>query len=226
LTIETLSDDIIVGVFDSYRRELEDGDGTWPWHVLVHTCQRWRRIIFACPIQLNLQLECKSRTDAKAALDLWPTLPIVIKATFDKDGDEDDIIGALEYRDHVAGITFWDITTSRLQKCLALMQETFPMLTYLSFYTGYNKESAFLITDAFLGESAPRLQTLNLGGIQFPTLQKFLSSASDLVDLTLGEFLTTGSGHISPEAMALSLSVLIRLRSLAIDFRWRSSYLT
>jgi hypothetical protein len=225
-TIEPLSDDIILCVFDSYRQELEDSDGTWPWHVLTHICQRWRRIIFACPVHLNLQLECKSRTDAKAALDLWPTLPIIIKATFNRNRDEDDIIGALEYRDRIAGITLWNITTHHLQKCLPLMQETFPILTYLFLYASHNKESAFLITDAFLGESAPRLQKLDFSGIRFPALPNFLSSASNLVDLTLGQLQTTGSGHMSPEAMALSLSVLTRLRSLNINFRWRSSYLT
>jgi hypothetical protein len=133
-------------------------------------------------------------------------------------------MGALEYRDRVAGITLWDITNSRLQKCLPLMQETFPILTYLLLCASHDKESVFLITDAFLGESAPRLQTLDLSGIALPN---FLSSASDLVDLTLGRLPTTGSGHMSPEAMALSLSVLTRLRSLKINFRWRSSsYLT
>jgi hypothetical protein len=65
-----------------------------------------------------------------------------------------------------------------------------------------------------------------LNGIRFPALPTFLSSASDLVDLTFDGFPTTGSGHISPEAMALSLSVLIRLRSLTICFKYLSSYLT
>jgi hypothetical protein len=99
--------------------------------VLAHICQRWRRIIFAFPVHLNLRLECNSRIVAKAALDLWPTLPIVIKNVFFHRDRDDDIIGAPEYRDHIGGIKIWDITTSILQKYLASMQETFPILTYL-----------------------------------------------------------------------------------------------
>ena len=173
-----------------------------------------------------MRLVCKSRTEAKAALDLWPTLPIVIEATFDWDGDEGDIIGALEYRDSVAGITLRGLTASRLEKCVALMQETFPILAYLSLYMADNKGSAFPISGVFLGGSAPRLQKLCLFGIRFSTLPNFLSSASDLVDLTLGDISTTSSGHISLEAMALSPSVSIRLRSLKLDFKGSSSYMT
>jgi hypothetical protein len=217
LTIEALSDDILLHVFDTYRQKTQQDGGTWPWHVLAHICQRWRRFIFAYPVHLNLRLKCKSRTDAEAALDIWPTLPIVIKVSFGEDGDEGDIVGALDCRDRVAGIQLWGITTSRLKKCVALMRETFPILTYLSLHTDHDKEC--LITDPFLGRSAPRLQELCLNGIRFPTLPNFLSSASDLVNLNL-------DAHMPPEAMASCLSVMTRLRSLTIYFKWPASYRT
>ena len=176
--IETLPDDILLCIFDSYRQESEFKSGTWPWHVLAHVCQRWRHIVFAFPVYLNLRLECKSRTAAKAALDIRPSLPIVIKkAFFPRDGHEvheADIIGALEYHDRIAGIELRRITTSRFQKCVALMQETFPILTYLSLSAGDDGQGrSFTITtsDAFLGGSA-RLQKLYLSGIRFPALPK------------------------------------------------------
>jgi hypothetical protein len=216
LTIDALSDDILLCIFDSYQQESEEDDGAWPWHVLVHICRRWRRVIFAFPAQLNLQPVCKSRRDVKSAMDIWPALPIRIRADLDRSvrADEDDILDVLEYRDRIAGIHLSCQTLSQTEKCVTWMQGSFPILTSLHLTTP--PPTTFVVTNAFLGGSAPRLQRINLTGIYLPNLSNFLLSASDLVNLSLGDLPITGAGYISPEEMGACLSMLKRLQSLEI----------
>ena len=231
LTIDELSDDVLLCIFDSHRREDEEENGTWRWHVLVHTCGRWRRIIFACPGHLNLQLVCKSKTDMKTTLDIWPALPISIQASFYTDcADEDDIIGVLKNRDRIAGINFEGLMRSNLEKCVALMQQSFPFLSSLHLESmpqsfpvlsslhlfSTDREITYVIPDASLGGSAPRLKSVLLNSIRFPALPKLLSSARDLVNLHLGDF---SIADISLEAMVTCLSGLTKLRSLTICFK-------
>ena len=158
----------------------------------------------------------------KTALDIWPVLPISIQASFFDDTDEDDIIGALEYRDRIAGIHLRGLTQSKLDKCVALMRQPFPVLTSLYLIT-INWEAAFVSTEVFLGRSGPRLKRVSLNHIQLQALPKLHSSASDLVELNLRDFQISGRGYISPEAMATCLSLLNRLRSLTIELQWQSA---
>ena len=223
-TIDMLSDDELLCIFDSYRRQL-DLD-IWPWADLVHVCRRWRHIIFGYPSYLKLYLICKSKTNVQAMLDIWPVLPLIFHANLDdKDAGEDDIIGALEHRDRMDGIHVRAFACSpfTLEKCVASMQEPFPVLTSLGFKG--DEEMTFVTTDAFLGGSAPLLQRIYLGGIRFPGLPKLLSSTSDLVYLTLEDFPITGEGHIPPDAMTACLSLLTKLRYLTITFS-RSGWYT
>ena len=126
--IDTLSDDVLLCIFDSYRRKcsrefvVSNGWASWSWHKFVHVCRRWRRIIFAFPGYLDLRLGCNSKTDVEAALDIWPALPVSIHAILcDKDPDEDDTISTLKHRDRIVGIHFWAFNCSQLKKCMALM---------------------------------------------------------------------------------------------------------
>ena len=220
LTIDKLSDDVLLCIFDSYRRISEKINGSWPWHALVHTCRRWRNLVFERPGHLNLRLVCNSKTDVKAALDIWPALPIAIHATFKHGVDEDDTIGVLEDRDRTVGITLRDLNQSKLEKCLGLMQKPFPVLTSLDLHTE-NDKVAHINTEAFLGGSAPRLKRVSLIGIRFSALPTLLSSASELVDLHIGY---SRQEHISPEAMSTCLSSLTRLQSLSIGFEWSPEF--
>ena len=209
-------------MFNFYRRISVDDYSAWRWYVLVHICRRWRRIIFAYPGHLDLQLVCKSRTDVKMGLDIWSVLPISIQASLYDDTDAGDIIGALEYHDRIGRINLRDLTQSKLDKCVALMQQPFPVLTSLYLIT-INWGVAFVSTDVFLGGFAPRLKRISLNHVQLPALPKLHSSASGLVELNLRNLLFSGRGYILPEAMATCLSLLTRLRSLTIELQWQSA---
>ena len=75
MTIDTLSDDALLYVFDFY---VAQASGVETWHTLVHVCQRWRDIVFRSPRRLNLRIDCRSLSLYPLRLDVWPALPIVI----------------------------------------------------------------------------------------------------------------------------------------------------
>ena len=76
VTIDTLSDEALLYVFDFYVAQAEVEAS----HKLVHVCRRWRINVFGSPRRLNLRiaLECTDETPVKEKLDIWPALPIVI----------------------------------------------------------------------------------------------------------------------------------------------------
>src|ERR1700761_6428917 len=98
------------------------------------------------------------------------------------------------------------------------MQEPFPALTHLR----SEDRNVLVFPDQFLGRSAPRLQELSLNGIPFPALPILLSSAGDLVTLSL--FNVPQTGYISPEVLVTDLATLTRLRDLSIGFRSPNSH--
>ena len=212
-TIDSLSDNVLLCIFDFYRQGW--GPGMFPWDDLVHVCQRWRRVVFAFPGYLDVRLMCKSKKDVQAMLDIWPALPLHFHAILYE--NETDT-SALEHRDRMAGIYLGGFDCSQLKKCMALMQEPFPVLKTLNLSSWADEEMMLVITDTFLGGSAPLLQSIHLQGIRFPSLPKFLSSTSDLVKLSLRYIPLTGEGDIPLEAMTTCLSLLTKLRYLTITF--------
>jgi hypothetical protein len=184
------------------------------WHALVHVSRKWRSVVFGSPRRLNLRLYCRPRTPAREMLDVWPPLPIIIRAYSRGLWGADNLIVALEHNDRVSEINLWSVQSLPLKKVLAAMQKPFPELTYLQLR--HRDETAPVVPATFLGQSAPRLQRLNLDGIPFPGVPKLLSSATHLVDLFLRRI--PHSGYISPEAMVTGLSTLTRLESLEIGF--------
>lgn len=78
-TINTLSDDELLCIFDCYVTEAPRLEA---WHTLVHVCQRWRHIVFGSPRVLNLRIACKNNMPVRNKLDVWPALPIAIFANF------------------------------------------------------------------------------------------------------------------------------------------------
>jgi hypothetical protein len=143
-------------------------------------------------------------------LDIWPELPITIMWMY----DVDNVIAALDLNDRMSRIDL-DVSSSKLQRIVEAMQDPFPALTDL--WLSSTDGMAPVISDSFLGASAPRLQFLCLASIPFPALPKLLSSATDLVDLHLEDL--PHSGYISPSAMVTCLSTLTRLESLVLGFK-------
>jgi len=222
LTIDMLSDDVLLYIFDLYRQESKEVNDVWPWHALVHVCQRWRHVIFAFPHHLDLQLDCGSGTAVAKALDIWPAnLLINLRSDLHLENG-DDIVAALGHRDRIAGIDMSCRTMLQLEKCTTVMQEPFPVLRTLFLGRDEKDSDAPVVSDAFLGGSAPRLQMIELRCVPFPTLPKLLLSTTDVVLLNLEEI--TNAGYISPEALATCLSMLKRLECISISFQSLGSF--
>ncbi|KAN0106983.1 hypothetical protein V8E52_010585 [Russula decolorans] len=212
--IDTLPDVALLEIFDFYMYE----EQIEAWYALVHVCQTWRKVVFGSPRRLNLRLYCRAGTPVRKTLDVWPPLPIVIMVYGDEAWVEGDIVAALDRNDRLCGIDLWPgyVPNSQLEKLFAAMQQPFPALTRLQLHCEARDEIAPVFPNSFLGGSAPRLQSLILGGIPFPGLPKLLRSAIHLVTLELSHI--PHSGYFPPEAIVTGLSVLIRLEKLVIGF--------
>jgi hypothetical protein len=211
VTINTLPDIALLEIFDFYVNNAEWIDA---WHTLVHVCRKWRSITFGSPRRLNLQLYCSPTTPVRRTLSVWPPLPIVIRQYGHPMCGMHNVIAALKHNYRVCEIELWRIPSSLLEQILASMQMPFPALTNLRL--GSKDDTAPVVSDWFLGGSAPRLRHLSLRSIQIPELPKLLLSATDLVDLSLRDI--PHSGYISPEAIVACLSTLTGLKTLILEF--------
>ena len=221
-TIDMLVDDVLLEIFDFYR-SVHHFWRLWPhfsaefWHILVHVCRRWRKIIFDSPRRLNLRLCCTYGISARKYLGIWPAFPIDLEFPFPiglRPEDEDNAIAALEHRDRVHSVDLL-ARGPQLTKMTAVMQKSFPALNRL--YLRSSCEDASVLTTGFLGGSAPHLQEITLDGIPFPALPTLLLSTSDLNTLNLLDIPTLG--YISPERMVACLAALPRLEVFAIAFQ-------
>ena len=217
-----LSDHVLLEIFDFCRKNGEtDGlfEDVWDWDILVHVCQRWRQVVFASPLRLNLQILCTYGTPVRKSLDIWPSLPISVQCldpySLSNEGIYEDVIAALEHPDRVSAITLWGVTVPQLRKIITVMHEPFPALARLEL--SYYELNCPALPSGFLGGSAPCLQTIDFHGIPFPALPTLLLSTSNLDTLYLSNIPQTG--YIPPEALAPALATLTGLRSLRIGFR-------
>jgi len=212
-SISMLLDDVLLDIFDFYRKNHEHLVlPVWKWHVLVHVCQRWRRIVFASPRRLNIHILCTSRTPVGKSLRIWPAFPIIVHCRYSY--NEADVIAALKHPDRVSFLRL-AVTHSELEKIATVIQEPFPVLMSLCIESRGSK--APVLPTKFLGGFAPSLRTIVLEDILFPALPTLLLSTSNLVDLHLRNIPWTG--YISPEAMVAGLAALPRLKTFIIKFR-------
>ena len=219
VTIQTLPDNVLLEIFKF------NVDDAWEvadypedeWHTLVHVCQRWRFVVLASPRWLDLHILCTNKNQVENDLNIWPQLPIAIEAFSDIETNtpplpgETNIIAALKHHLRVSKIAIYGVPNSLLKE-FGAMKNPFPALTELKLQS--DEAYPLVLPDSFLLGSAPRLQTLWLIGISFPALPKLFLSTIDLVELHFKH--VPPSGYISPEALATSLSVLTRLKTLSL----------
>jgi hypothetical protein len=239
VTIESLPDDVLLETFHFYRVITTDTDthdkfgddiNTWEWRKLVQVCRRWRHVIFASPLSLDLQLLCTRRTRVRELLDIWPTtptLPLVLDVEYFYpfggasywDKRMDNLIAALERPERIRQIRLFCLSTSQFEQVAVMTRErSFPALTHLSF--GKYEGEKVIVLDPFLNGSAPRLQHLYLWRVAIPSLPNLLLSATDLTTLRLCDIPVTS--YISPETMVACLSALTKLDQLDLLFQSRT----
>ena len=228
LTINDLSDDDLLAIFDFYvfklrgrlvllaycnyeeRRKIES------WQPLVHVCRRWRGLVFDSPRRLDLHVCCTPVTPVDKSLDVWPTLPLVIVGSTIFLGASIENVIAKLHSDRITQIQL-DLYRylSRTEDLWTAMKVPFPELEALHLVIG-DMQPGHVLPDLLLGGSAQRLRYLTLSSIPFPGLPNLLLSATQLVYLSLSH--VPYFGYVSPQVMATCLSTLTSLESFQLDF--------
>ena len=189
---------------------------------MAHTSscvQKVRHIVLASPRRLDLRLLCTVGTPVRQYLDYWPpTFPVAIKYEFSDISqphleDVRNILVALENRDRICSIELL-ATSSLLENVLRVMQLPFPALKNLFLWP--MDTGTPIVSQGFLGGSAPGLQKFSLSGKSPSALPKFVLSCIDLVDLQLLGM--PNPDHIPPEVIVTILSGLPRLEVFDIGF--------
>jgi hypothetical protein len=210
--VEMLPEEVLLDIFDFY---LGKDNYAMAWVTLVHVCRRWRSIVFAAPLRLDLRLDCSGRTPRREMLRIWPTLPIVVKMYGFTDEIEDEALAALECRDRVCKILAEGLSNHELKSLAEVTRQgTFPALRDLHI-VGFGEVS--VVPDLLLGGSSPGLRSLYLKGAVFPALGKLLLSTARLVDLSLCDI--PDSVIINPQTMADWLPSLTGLVKLRIEYQ-------
>ena len=220
MTINVLSDDDLLHIFDYYMAEAQQTE----WYTLVYVSQRWRNIVFGSPHRLNLQIFCTSSMLPRKRLDAWPALPIVLSANFYQLYEQDNIKAVLERNERVSQISIPILRHGRNDfDVLAALEKPFPVLTDLSLWSTIPSEPIFPDPDKFLGGST-RLRSLSLSFMPIPEVPKLLPSFTDLVNLRLNR--VPAWSRFSPKEIVTGLSALTRLEvfhlSLSEPFLWEN----
>ena len=211
ITIDVLSNDTLLDVFRHY---LDATPQVWP--TLTWVCLRWRQIVFASPLGLNLQLYCTYGTPVLGTLDYWPAFPIVVQygglPNLNPPAPEDDenIIAALKQYGRVSSISL-TITHSLLER-LSAISEPFAELEELVLLSRDNMQPPLPSTFGW----SPRLRTLHSTRISLPSLPQLLFPCQDLVDLQLHEI--PSAGYFSPDEFADALCGMTQLETLSLHF--------
>ena len=214
VTIEILPEDVLLDIFRHYL-----GANPHTWHMLGWVCQRWRQIVFTSPLGLNLRIHCTYGKPVLESLDYWPALPIILRyggilnLGCPSPSDEDNIVAALRYSDRVRIISL-TITSTLLEKLSAMgALEPFSELEELCLLPR-DTQQQLTLPSAF--RWGPRLRTLHLARIAFPSFPQLLSHSQGLVELKLCEIPI--AGYFPPESFANALSGTTQLETHSLHF--------
>jgi hypothetical protein len=165
-----------------------------------------------------MYIECTNGTPVVDTLGHLPPLPLHIDyrsktshgVAILSEQDEAGIHHALQLHDRVHQI-YLDLPPSFLQKCLGLMDTSFPMLENLWFRA--DEIATLTLPKAFL---APNLHRLYLPGIGLPRRLRLVTSTVSLVTLVLWDI--QASSYFRPRLLVARLSSLPHLKELSIGF--------
>ena len=191
LTINHFPDEVLLEIFDSYRRSaiFYKWKRKYVWFNLAHVCRKWRAIMFASTTRLDLGITVGPLKPAHIKTILSGTLPIFIKY----DCMRDDLTRSalwrlrttLKQHDRVREISV-EGTTALFDKFFRATNCTFPVLESLVLRPKYGEE--LTIPDTFLGGpdlSHLHLRYIRLARISLSSVSRLLLSTSTLIELSL-----------------------------------------
>ncbi|KAH9990655.1 hypothetical protein BJV74DRAFT_987792 [Russula compacta] len=209
LIIDDIPDEVLLEIFDSYRQFFREGhrdQSDWnrrpKWFKLVHVCKRWRRIVFASSTRLDLCLVIAPNNPGNMKTIFSPRIPPLpialdyrLRGSFasyrcSNTKDLRRVLAALKRRDRVRGITFSG-TVRDFGKFFNATNYPFPALSSLDLRNKFTLIPELTLRATFQG-SAPHLRHLTLHFFSFTSMSQLLSSATALVELSLGIYISFG----------------------------------
>jgi hypothetical protein len=208
LTINDLLDEVLLDIFDFYRQGVDSYDQwreKYVWFNLTHVCRRWRAVIFASSLRLDLGITVGPTKPKDIETILAGPLPILIdyKCMYEEMTSSAlwRMRAALKHHDRVRGISFRG-TSVWSNEFFRATNHSFPILERLTLGPLYGDELD--LPDTFLGGqelSDLHLRDLKLKRVSLRSIFRFLSSTSTLTGLHLE--VDTAFG-ISPETSLLA----------------------
>ena len=218
-SIDTLPDDVLLEVFDHYRTVCA---GDWArsqgWYKLAHTSRRWRRLVFASSLRLDLQLRCTFGTPVRDMINHSPPFPLILDygpclLKMWTPADEDNLLFALQHLSRVNEIMLSAPQSTLAEMTVAMLEAAAPSLQHL---TLHSQSAELVLPKSFLEGNAPRLRHLILTGVSLATLHPLLPSANSLVSLVLER--VPSSAYFSPESLIAHVRSMPHLQTLSIGF--------
>jgi hypothetical protein len=192
MTINHLPDEVILEIFDSYRRSIYEyyyWTNEYVWFKLTRVCRKWRAIMFASTSRLDLDITVRpTKRNRIKAIPSEP-FPIFVRYRYyGRDMTSSDLWqlrAALKQHDRVREINFfgpsdWFDEFFRNTNC------SFPILESLSLETRLFEDVK--IPDTFLGGSYLHLRRLELEYNLLTSISRFLLSTSALTDLCANRY--------------------------------------
>ena len=186
----------------------------------MHTCRKWRRIVFESQQALDLRLFCTRGTPLLKSLYCWPALPIVVQygGSLEDDlptpEDKDNIVAAFKRPHRVISISL--TVTPTIQGMLSTIESPFAELEHLVLLSQDAVRSLIQPRAFWSGQWGTRLRSLHLTRIALLELPRLLYSSKNLVDLQLHD--VPYPSNFSIAALTTALSGLTQLRSLSLRF--------
>ena len=228
LTINQLPDEVLLEIFDSYRQDINSYDYQWGekhvWINLVHVCRKWRAVVFASYVRLDLGVLVGPKKPGHIKTILSGPLPISINYQYNRESVTGSALwrmcATLKRHDRVRKITFQGMRAN-FDKFFKLTNRAFPVLDTLSLHFCGPYEPK--IPDTFLRGpdlSDLHLRHLELTGVSLPSISRFLSSATALTDLVLhlDDSLRSSSSETALLDLLACLKGMSYLRSLQLAF--------
>jgi hypothetical protein len=228
--IHILNNDILLNIFDLYRLNIENGEylygamiiRSWDrqrwWYKLAQVSRRWRYLILASPIQLNLRLLCTYGVPVADMLAHSPPLPLIIfyYDHFRKISTEDEegALLALSHRDRVCRIAL-RMPAPKLGKFITAIDEQFPILDRLYIKSQTEEETSLILPQTL---QAPNLRHIHLWYAALPIGSPVLTSTGGLVVLWLDGI--PRSAFFPPSYILARLSLMPQLEELGIRFHF------
>ena len=225
VTINNLLEDVLLEVFDAYRRDIEllpRYENIWNsrdgWFKLAHVCTRWRRLVFLSPTRLHVHLLFTPRRSSRVImLKQLPPFPILVDyhAASWTERIEDLALAALRPRNRVRGISLRRPTIDTV-KLLRSLNRPFPELESVDISPPGHGQ--LILPANFLSDSLPRLRRLTLRGVVPSCLSPLLSLTTGLVELNLTLNIMFDLVPLSEYSLLPILQRLSCLRRLYLDY--------